>query len=284
MALCYVVRSWSTAPSSRGVVLSVSCSVHPGLTRLAQVLEASFPGSNVEVDAKGRVLPWGTEANLTLSGAVPDTEALDELLRLMTRLVSVNDDADVSHCLDLYRIPEESAASPEEWPYTDIGQAVYRAKYRGDYKFSMSLADTMTEVIRTHPALASADVLCAVPPASELGNRTDVAEQWVRSLSERLDVPAITLRRTRTVRPQKGIEDTVQRRRNQEGSMAADPDASERRVLVVDDLYTSGDTAREAVRALRSEGASQVFVLCAVKTAKGTQGLGELLEAREDWG
>jgi predicted amidophosphoribosyltransferase len=202
----------------------------------------------------------------------------------MTRLVSVKDDADVSHCLDLYRIPEESAASPEEWPYTDIGHAVYRAKYRGDYQSSMLVADRMTEVIERHPGLASADVLCAVPPASDLGNRTDVADQWVRALSDRLDVPAIALRRTRRVRSQKGIADTVQRRRNQEESMAADPDASERRVLVVDDLYTGGDTAREAVRALRVEGASQVFVLCAVKTAKGTQGLGELLEAREDWG
>ncbi len=284
MALCYVVRSWSTVPGPSGVVLSVSCSVHPGLTRLAEVLEASFPGLNVEVDAKGRVFSWGTEANLTLSGALPDTGALDDLLRLMTRLVSVNDDADVSHCLDLYRIPEESAASPEEWPYTNIGQAVYRAKYRGDYQSSMSAADMMAQVIRRHPALASANVLCAVPPASDLGNRTDAADQWVRSLSERLDVPAITLRRTRTVRPQKGIGDTVERRRNQERSMAADPDARERRVLVVDDLYTSGDTVRECVRALCAEGASQVFVLCAVKTAKGTQGLGELLEAREDWG
>ncbi|MGB6895813.1 MAG: phosphoribosyltransferase family protein [Dehalococcoidia bacterium] len=233
---------------------------------------------------KGRVFPWGTEANLTLSGALPDTEALDDLLRLMTRLVSVNDDADVSHCLDLYRIPEESAASPEEWPHTEIGQAVYRAKYRGDYQSSMSVADAMTEVSRTHPALASADVLCAVPPASDLGNRTDAADQWVRALSERLGVPATALRRIRTVRPQKGIEDTAERRRNQERSMDADPDARERRVLVVDDLYTSGDTVRESVRTLRAEGASQVFVLCAVKTAKGTQGLGELLEAREDWG
>jgi hypothetical protein len=251
---------------------------------LAQVLEASFPGLNVEVPKKELGFLLETGGKLTLSGAVPATQALDDLLRLMTRLVSVKDDADVSHCLDLYRIPEESAASPEEWPYTDIGQAVYRAKYRGDYQSSMSVADRMTQVIRMHPALASADVVCAMPPAPDSGNRTDVAAQWVRSLSEGLDVAAIALRRTRAVRPQKGIADTVERRRNQESSMAADPDARERRVLVVDDLYMSGDTVREAVRALRAEGASQVFILCAVKTAKGTRGLDELLEAREGWG
>jgi hypothetical protein len=247
-------------------------------------MEASFPGLNVEVPQKGRVFLFGGEEELTLSGTLPATEALDDLLRLMTRLVSVKDDADVSHCLDLYRIPEESAASPEEWPYTDIGQAVYGAKYRADYQCSMSVADRMTEAIGRHPALASADVLCAMPSAPDLGNRTDVADQWVRALSERLELPAMALRRTRTVRPQKGIADSVERRRNQEGSMAAHPDARERRVLVVDDLYMRGDTAREAARALRAEGASQVFVLCAVKTAKGTEGLGELLEAREDWG
>jgi len=284
MPFCYAVRSWSREPGAGGVVLSVNCGWPPGSTKLPQVLEASFPGLSVEVPKDERAFPLGTGGKLRLSGALPDAQVLDGLLRLMTRLVFVEDDADVSHCLDLYRIPEESAASPEEWPYTDIGQAVYRAKYRGDYQSSMSLAHTMTEVIRTHPALASADILCAVPPASDLGNRTDVAGQWVGSLSERLGVPAITLRRTRTVRPQKGIEDAAERRRNQERSMAADPGAREHRVLVVDDLYTSGDTVRESVRALRAKGASQVFVLCAVKTAKGTQGLGELLEAREDWG
>src|SRR3989304_4258790 len=115
MPLCYVVRSWSTVPSPSGAVVSVSCGWPPGLTSLGQVLEASFPGLNVEVPKKKLGFLWETEGKLALSGALPDRRVLVGLLRLMTRLVSVKDDADVSHCLDLYRIPEESAAAPGEW-------------------------------------------------------------------------------------------------------------------------------------------------------------------------
>jgi phosphoribosylpyrophosphate synthetase len=58
---------------------------------------------------------------------------------------------------------------------------------------------------------------------------------------------------------------------------------ADKRVLVVDDLYMDGETLGEAVRALRSRNASEVFALCAVKTTKGTQGgVDDLLPGAED--
>ena len=60
-----------------------------------------------------------------------------------------------------------------------------------------------------------------------------------------------------------------QRRRNLTGCMHADASVSGRRVLLVDDVYTTGATAAEAARALRSAGARSVGVFAAARTEFG---------------
>ena len=50
---------------------------------------------------------------------------------------------------------------------------------------------------------------------------------------------------------------------NLNGCMAAKPGAAGHRILLVDDVYTTGSTAREAARALKSAGALSVGMLSA---------------------
>jgi predicted amidophosphoribosyltransferase len=86
------------------------------------------------------------------------------------------------------------------------------------------------------------------PPASlarELGRRWELP---VRSL----------LRRTRLLRPQRGLG-RDERRRNVRGAFHAGP--ARGRVLLVDDVYTTGATVSAAATALRRAGASGVEVV-----------------------
>ena len=85
-----------------------------------------------------------------------------------------------------------------------------------------------------------------------------------REVAGRLGLPMLAraLRRTRHAAPQSGLSSAA-RRRNVTGlfSVSDRQKVSGRRVLLVDDVLTTGATAQAAARALKSAGAAQVVVL-----------------------
>ena len=72
--------------------------------------------------------------------------------------------------------------------------------------------------------------------------------------------------RTKTRRPQTGLS-AGERQENLVGCMAASDAVNGRRVLLVDDVYTTGATVCEAARALREAGARSVGVFAAARPA-----------------
>lgn len=68
------------------------------------------------------------------------------------------------------------------------------------------------------------------------------------------------------------------RAKNVEGCMRADECVRGKRILLIDDVYTTGSTAREAARALREAGAESVGALVAARTLAGGRGLPEFLQ------
>ena len=80
-----------------------------------------------------------------------------------------------------------------------------------------------------------------------------------RELGHRWDLPVRSLlRRTRQLRPQRGLG-REERRRNVQGAFVAE--SVRGRVLLVDDVYTTGATVSAAASALRRAGASSVEVV-----------------------
>lgn len=75
---------------------------------------------------------------------------------------------------------------------------------------------------------------------------------------ERLSTRA--LRRLRATRPQVGLT-PEERRTNLTGAFKAHPGVTGRSVLLVDDVITSGGTARECARTLLNAGATSVALL-----------------------
>jgi len=72
------------------------------------------------------------------------------------------------------------------------------------------------------------------------------------------------LRRVRQAAPQMRL-DPLGRRANLMGAFADEGNIA-KRVLVVDDVFTTGATASEAARALKAGGAEEVQVACIART------------------
>ena len=90
------------------------------------------------------------------------------------------------------------------------------------------------------------------------------AELLARQIERRTGVPfGRTLRRVRSTPAQAGLSNTA-RRRNVRSAFARrrrGPDLSGRRVLLIDDVMTTGSTAAACARVLKDAGAARVALL-----------------------
>jgi ComF family protein len=132
-------------------------------------------------------------------------------------------------------------------------------KERGLRNLAATAAD---EVAYALSPPAGATRIAFVPPdrARGLERGHHPAERLARDLSERWALPVERLLvRTRPAARQRGLS-LAHRRRNVAGAFAPARDAP-RRVVLVDDVYTSGSTVSAAATALRKAGARRVDVV-----------------------
>jgi ComF family protein len=93
------------------------------------------------------------------------------------------------------------------------------------------------------------------------------AELLARALAKRIGIPAeLRLRKKHGGAPQSTLARDA-RARNVRGAFAASPRVKGKRILIVDDICTTGETLRACARALLREEASRV---CAIAIAKAT--------------
>jgi hypothetical protein len=258
-----------------GASWQVTATSHDGLRRVKSLMELAFPGVSCTLPTSGLAALTASQTfQLTnADGLDPD---IMKLLTSQTAAVCIIDAADVSECLGWYRLPKATDASPEDWPYTELGSLVYSAKYRGQRAEAETVLRRMAGLIQPHPLLSTAQAIASVPPSGANTGRFDWPAISARSLANWMKVPCVPILRTRSVVPQKNVTNMDERRANQEGSMQVEVNLAAQRTLVVDDLYMGGESMREAVRALRAAGASTVFGLSAAKTVKGSQGCWEI--------
>ena len=112
-------------------------------------------------------------------------------------------------------------------------------------------------------------VLCAVPadPERRLARGCDPPAELAQGLAEawRMRLEPEVLVRCRGTRPQRGLG-AAERRRNLHGVFAAQ--RSPPRVCLVDDVYTTGETALACARALKRAGAREVHAVTFARTPR----------------
>jgi len=136
------------------------------------------------------------------------------------------------------------------------GQAVRRLKYQR----STSLAEYMAEALSSAVAEEGLEFDIAVPVPIHWFRLAWRGFNQAELLCSGIPRTKQCMRRTRPTRPQAGLS-TAERLTNLEGAFEVAADVVGKRVLLVDDVVTSGRTAKECAKALKLAGATEVGIL-----------------------
>lgn len=160
-------------------------------------------------------------------------------------------------------------AARSAWVYDGAPRdAIHRFKYGGKSALAARLAPVLLDLLSTDDVLSGHefDGVVAVPlhPRRERKRGFNQSELLGRALARELEVPFLPLlRRIRATPPQVGLS-AKERGQNVQGAFALSPRETEpvnQRILLVDDVYTTGSTLRECAAVLLRAGAPSVCAL-----------------------
>lgn len=148
----------------------------------------------------------------------------------------------------------------------EVRSLVHAFKYEARRHLARPLGSWMAGSWRRHPELHCAEVLVPVPlhPQRARERGFNQAAELALMLSNEAGAPVLdALRRVRATLPQYELGRGERQRNVSEAFACALPAVRGRKVLLVDDLATTGWTLEECARALRAAGAAEVsaFVL-----------------------
>lgn len=142
-------------------------------------------------------------------------------------------------------------------------EAVHLLKYGGKRRVAPAMGEAMALAFQRAPGFRRCDVIVPVAlHVSRLRSRGYNQSDWLcGELTDHLGLPIIAaLARTRDTGSQVGLT-AGQRLENMRHAFTATAEAGGRHVLLVDDVSTTGATARDAARALHAAGAASIHLL-----------------------
>jgi len=204
----------------------------------------------------------------------PATMRLVDLLgRVLTLPCAGN--VDFAIALDWTRTPERET-DPTAWLVTPAYDLIHRGKYwykdqRNAAKLKevgLTLVELLGTAIDQHPLLSTADAIAAVPGHD--AKRVSFGERVASAVARRQNVDLIRCTSAAPFRtPAKNLTQD-ERAAVIVNQFSCSRDIAGRRVLVVDDVYSSGTSVSETARALRAAGAVRVASLCGVRTLRSS--------------
>lgn len=179
------------------------------------------------------------------------------------------------YCEDCRKYPHEFDRGRAAFTYTGaIRRSVYRMKHDNRRDYMPFFAEEMVQAMAAELPRWKPEVILPVPmhPRKKRRRGYNQSELLAEHISRLTGIPVRKdiLRCVKQTADQKSLN-RKERMKNLEGSMAVDREVfTFKRVLLVDDVYTTGSTMDEAAKVLKGAGAERVFfiVLCSGKGKK----------------
>lgn len=145
-------------------------------------------------------------------------------------------------------------------------EAIRRFKFDRATCLAQPLRELLSNSLSPHFSRTDIDLVIPVPihwsrQSSRGFNQSELLcdPDWVWPVRPQL------LRRIKRTRPQVGLNFEA-RQTNLQGAFRASKAVHGARILLIDDVYTSGGTAAECARTLKSQGAREVHIACVART------------------
>ena len=143
-----------------------------------------------------------------------------------------------------------------------VRDSIRRYKFKGRQGYHKTYGRLVARCVRDHLA-GKYDLITWVPLSDRRKKERGYDQAFLLASAAALelgDVAVETLRKGRNTRAQSGLDDDAARRANVLGAYSiVDPELVEgKRVLLIDDVVTTGSTFSECARVLRSAGAAGV--------------------------
>lgn len=161
-------------------------------------------------------------------------------------------------------------------PYTGIfAEGIKRFKFRKGKQYSYQLAMVMAEAIRKQYKDYEFDMITYVPmhPRNFKERGYNQSELLAKDISAILSIPFVTtLKKTRYTQPQHSLKKASDREKNVKNAYRLTDKSivKGKRVLLIDDIFTTGNTLGECARILNLGEASEImcatFAIAIAKT------------------
>lgn len=170
------------------------------------------------------------------------------------------------YCYDCEKTRHAYAQGKSVWNYRgDIKQSIYRFKDGGRREYAVFYAKESARLYGDWIKNKDIEAILPIPIHKNRKKKRgyNQAQIYARELGKLLKLPvdAVTLIRVVDTVPQKKLDDR-QRKNNLKKALKIKSDSVQwKKVLLVDDIYTTGSTVDAAASALREAGVEEIYVL-----------------------
>ncbi|NLK21800.1 MAG: ComF family protein [Epulopiscium sp.] len=168
-------------------------------------------------------------------------------------------------CLDCIKYPPEYEKGWAVFVYEGlIRDMMYRFKYGGYKEYARYLGHLMADKIRNEAPNEKFDLIIPIPihPNRKKSRGYNQGEELAKTISKELNSPMDTsiLIRTKETRPQSGLT-IIERKNNIKNAfkIKINMDLKQMKILLVDDIYTTGATINSCAKLLKNKNAGKIY-------------------------
>ena len=150
---------------------------------------------------------------------------------------------------------------------SNVGAAIHRCKYEGGGDFPDFLLKLTLKAFRKMFGNHHFDMVVYVPPTVS----GDLVKNFATTFASIIKVPIChSLTKTRTTKEQKVFNSRYGKQDNVENAFDIDADVENKNIILIDDIFDSGETLKEIGKLLTRKGANYIVPVVIAKTVGGT--------------